>query len=224
MRTSPSLLKPGRDKIVSGSPDVDDVVVDRSGRSILGMLRLARTLRRDGFDLALVLPNSIRTAMLAFFARVPRRVGYKRDGRSLFLTDRISYETEVAPVRAPGRGRSTGGDERATHADAHAALLRKTSRAHRSAARRYAASARHHVRVRRARGGAPGSVSELQMARTSSASIPARPLARANSGLRSVSRRSRIVSTTGGGGVRSSSWGRAKKASRRRLRTRWQRR
>ncbi len=52
-------------------------------------LRLARRLRGERFDLALLLTNSLRSALVAWRARVPRRVGYARDGRSLLLTDRL---------------------------------------------------------------------------------------------------------------------------------------
>ncbi len=88
------LLKPGRDKILEGSDDFDDIVIDRSGRSPLRLWRLARELRKRRFDLALLFPNSLRVAALAFLARIPRRVGYRRDGRALLLTDVVEYERE----------------------------------------------------------------------------------------------------------------------------------
>ena len=88
------LAKPGRDKIVSGSADIDEVIVDRSGGSLRGIWRLAGELRARRFDLGLLFPNSIRVAALAFLARIPRRIGYRRDGRGLLLTDAIEYERE----------------------------------------------------------------------------------------------------------------------------------
>ena len=55
---------------------------------------VGRRLRQEKFSLALVLPNSFRSALEAFLARAPRRIGYGGNGRSLLLT-------EVAPQR-PG--------------------------------------------------------------------------------------------------------------------------
>ena len=55
----------------------------------------AAELRRERFDLAVLLPNSFESAALLFAAGIPRRVGYARDGRSLLLTDAI-------PVPKPG--------------------------------------------------------------------------------------------------------------------------
>jgi len=42
-----------------------------------------------GFDLALVLPNSPRSALETWLARIPHRVGYARSWRKLFLTDAL---------------------------------------------------------------------------------------------------------------------------------------
>jgi heptosyltransferase-2 len=38
----------------------------------------------------LLLPNSFRSALVVWLGRIPRRVGYARDGRSLLLTDRLT--------------------------------------------------------------------------------------------------------------------------------------
>ena len=50
----------------------------------------ADQLRRENFDLAVLLPNSFESAALVFVSRITRRVGYARDGRSLLLTDPIA--------------------------------------------------------------------------------------------------------------------------------------
>ncbi len=50
---------------------------------------LLRQLRADRFDLAVLLPNSFRSALLAQLGGVRRRVGYARGGRGLLLTDRL---------------------------------------------------------------------------------------------------------------------------------------
>jgi heptosyltransferase-2 len=44
---------------------------------------------RGRFDTAILLANSFRSALAVWLARVPRRVGYARDGRSWLLTDRV---------------------------------------------------------------------------------------------------------------------------------------
>lgn len=50
---------------------------------------LIRDLRSRRFDLAILLTNSFRSALIARLAGVRRRVGYARDGRGWLLTDRL---------------------------------------------------------------------------------------------------------------------------------------
>ncbi len=50
---------------------------------------LIRRMRRVGLDTCLLMTNSLGTALLAWLGRAHKRVGYARDGRSLFLTVRL---------------------------------------------------------------------------------------------------------------------------------------
>ncbi|HQX55094.1 MAG TPA: lipopolysaccharide heptosyltransferase II [Pyrinomonadaceae bacterium] len=47
-------------------------------------------LKKDAFDLAIILPNSFESAMTSFLTRIPRRIGYNKDLRGLLLTDPIA--------------------------------------------------------------------------------------------------------------------------------------
>jgi len=55
-----------------------------------GRERLARELRAERFDLAILFQNAFDAAWLAWRAGIPQRVGYARDGRSLLLTQAIA--------------------------------------------------------------------------------------------------------------------------------------
>lgn len=68
-------------------PAVDEVIAFEAGESIFS---IGRRLRAGQFDLALILPNSPRSALESFFARIPRRVGFARSWRNVFLTSAIA--------------------------------------------------------------------------------------------------------------------------------------
>lgn len=61
--------------------------------------RIARTLR-GRFDLAYVLPNSIKSALLPWLARIPERVGYQGEGRLLLLNRRLPNPAGRPPMVA----------------------------------------------------------------------------------------------------------------------------
>jgi heptosyltransferase-2 len=71
----------------SGQAVVDEVISFAKGDSVL---KVAGGLRRQRFDLALILPNSPRSALETWFARVPKRVGYARTGRNWLLTQAVA--------------------------------------------------------------------------------------------------------------------------------------
>jgi heptosyltransferase-2 len=54
-----------------------------------GLFAVARKLRAGNFDLALVLPNSPRSALEVRLARIPERVGYARPWRNWLLTQAV---------------------------------------------------------------------------------------------------------------------------------------
>jgi len=56
---------------------------------ISGRERLVAELRAQKFDVALLLQNAFDAAWLAWRARIPKRIGYARDGRSFLLTKAI---------------------------------------------------------------------------------------------------------------------------------------
>ncbi len=78
--------------IYHGQKLCDDLIsYDPKGAhaGLIGRERLARELRAQGFDVALLLQNAFDAAWLAWRAGIPERIGYARDGRSLLLTKRI---------------------------------------------------------------------------------------------------------------------------------------
>jgi heptosyltransferase-2 len=65
---------------------IDDLLVVEGARGVRPFFRQVRDWRARRFDLALLLPNSMESALVAFAARVPVRVGYATESRGEFLT------------------------------------------------------------------------------------------------------------------------------------------
>ncbi len=66
-----------------------------------GLLRVARRIS-SGFDVAILLPNSVRSALEAFLAGIPRRVGYRARWRAALLNQIFPERkkgTETPPPR-----------------------------------------------------------------------------------------------------------------------------
>jgi heptosyltransferase-2 len=59
---------------------------------------LARTLKAERFDQAIVLPNSFKSALLPYWAGIPRRTGWQGESRYLLLNDRRRLDPGCYPL------------------------------------------------------------------------------------------------------------------------------
>jgi heptosyltransferase II len=85
------ILRPQLAELLAGTQWLDEQI-DFDGKSIHkdhGRLALIRRMWHERFDMAMLLTNSLHTAVLAWLGGARQRVGYARDGRSLFLTHRL---------------------------------------------------------------------------------------------------------------------------------------
>jgi len=84
-------------KLVEEAPWYDNIIeYSRSDehKGLTGLLRYIRSLRQSRYDLAVLLPNSISSALIAFLAGANRRIGYDRDRRGFLLTDPVPAPTD----------------------------------------------------------------------------------------------------------------------------------
>jgi heptosyltransferase-2 len=65
---------------------------DWTGRKALG-----RGLRAGHYEAAYVLPNSWKSALVPFFAKIPRRIGYSGEARYVLLNDRHTLDAAALP-------------------------------------------------------------------------------------------------------------------------------
>ncbi len=95
------LVRPWVRDIYAAVDFVDEVLTyDKTAehKGWAGMGRLAADLRARRFDLVILLQNAFEAAAIACWARIPLRLGYARDGRSVLLTHAIRIDPDVERV------------------------------------------------------------------------------------------------------------------------------
>lgn len=93
------LTKPGLAEIFHGAPGVGDVFPLHPGE---GPWALAQRLRSREYETAYILPPSFSSALSAWLAGIPARIGYATDFRSPLLTDARPQDERFHYVRRYG--------------------------------------------------------------------------------------------------------------------------
>lgn len=94
------LARPVVAELLSGQPFLDRILqYDFRGRyrGWIGREKLIAELRKEKFDIAVLLQNAFEAAWLAWRADIPERIGYARDARGPLLTKaiRVPQEGEI---------------------------------------------------------------------------------------------------------------------------------
>ncbi len=87
-----ALVSSSNKELVEGNPYLDSILVDdRNGKhkGFIGFLQLARDIRRENFDTAIVFHTKRRTNMACFLAGIAQRIGYHNDKWGFLLTHPI---------------------------------------------------------------------------------------------------------------------------------------
>ena len=78
-------------------PAVNETISFVPGESVLATGK--KLTRRDKFNLALVLPNSPRSAIEPWLAGIPQRIGHARPWRNFFLTQAVAPQADAVKMR-----------------------------------------------------------------------------------------------------------------------------
>ncbi len=79
-------------------PEVDEVIAFPAAKTF----GVAKLIRGRKFDTGVIFPNSLRTALEMWLARIPRRAGFAGHSRSALLTQ-VLREEKSGRATAPGR-------------------------------------------------------------------------------------------------------------------------
>ena len=113
-------------------PSVAAVHELNAGHGELGLgerCRVARALSRERFDQAIVLPNTFKSALVPWFARIPRRTGFRGEHRHGLLNDMRRLDPERQPTMVQRFVELSGGDDRRPQLRADRANLERQRRA-----------------------------------------------------------------------------------------------
>lgn len=87
--------------VLTCMPEVDKSIEMPIGHGELKLrerFKIGRQLSKEGYDQAIVLPNSFKSALIPFFARIPLRTGWRREARSLILNDTRNLDKTRYPL------------------------------------------------------------------------------------------------------------------------------
>jgi heptosyltransferase-2 len=82
-------------------PEVSEVIVNPFPHGALHLLaryRLGKQLQTSQYDAAYVLPNSLKSALVPFFAKIPARIGFTGEMRYGLLTDARKLDKRKLPL------------------------------------------------------------------------------------------------------------------------------
>jgi heptosyltransferase-2 len=95
------VLKPYVAGALEGGDWFDETILHNGGTWSQGMWATSRKLRQRRIDIAVLFPNSFRSALVARLAGCRRRIGYGRYGRGPLLTDTLPPVTDARGRLAP---------------------------------------------------------------------------------------------------------------------------
>ena len=95
------LAPPWTAVLLRAMPEVHDVIINPFPHGALQLgarYRLGRQLRAAQYDQAIVLPNSLKSALVPFFARIPLRTGFVGEMRYGLLNDARKLDKTALPL------------------------------------------------------------------------------------------------------------------------------
>lgn len=97
------LAAPWVGAVLRAMPEIDGEIIDNpfahGDLRVDDRWKLARSLRARRFDAAYVLPNSLKSALIPFFAGIPRRVGFIGESRYGLINVRHTLDKAALPLQ-----------------------------------------------------------------------------------------------------------------------------
>jgi heptosyltransferase-2 len=95
------LAPPWTAPLLRAMPEVHEVIINPFPHGALQLgarYQLGKQLRDTQYDQAIVLPNSLKSALVPFFAHIPQRTGFVGEARYWLLNDARKLDKRVLPL------------------------------------------------------------------------------------------------------------------------------
>jgi heptosyltransferase-2 len=92
---------PAGKKILENNPLLPKIIsYDKRGKDngIKGILSLASVLKKEKFDIVYIPHRYLRSSLICFLAKIPKRIGYSISEGKLFLTEKKDYNKDLHEV------------------------------------------------------------------------------------------------------------------------------
>ncbi len=81
-------------EILMGNPNISEIIVyDKKGRDkgFLKFIEMVKKIQKEKFDLAIIPHHSLKSSLLAYLAKIPKRIGFNTSAGSFLLTNKVPY-------------------------------------------------------------------------------------------------------------------------------------
>jgi heptosyltransferase-2 len=94
------LLIPETKKVLENNPYLNEILVHdkRNKKGPIHFVQMVNKIRAREFDLAVIPHRSFRSAVLAYFSNIPKRIGFENSAGSFLFSSKVSYLTNIHEV------------------------------------------------------------------------------------------------------------------------------
>lgn len=87
------LLIPETRRVLENNPHLNEILVydKRKQKGLRSFYRMVGQIKQLGFDLAVIPHRSLRSALLAYLSRIPKRIGFDSSAGAFLFTDKVHY-------------------------------------------------------------------------------------------------------------------------------------
>lgn len=95
------LLIPDTKNIVENNPYLDEIIIyDKKGKEkgLKNFFKMVKKIKKKNFDLAIIPHRYARSALLAYLAKIPQRIGFDKGMSSFLFTQKVTYQNNLHEV------------------------------------------------------------------------------------------------------------------------------